>query len=63
MRRQAFASLSTCMAKTSDLRFSVDRVGLEENRGTGTAMEAIGFGPDEYHEITPSKGAVPTRSH
>jgi putative Mg2+ transporter-C (MgtC) family protein len=44
--------LRTILVKCTDLRFSIDRVGL------GTAVEAIGFGPGEDHEIAPAKGDV-----
>ena len=50
--------LRTILVKCTDLRFSIDRVGLEQNRRTGTAVEAIDFSPDEDHEIAPSKGDV-----
>ena len=50
--------LRTILIKCTDLRFSIDRVGLRESRGTSPAMEAIGFSLDEDREITPSKGDV-----
>src|ERR1700722_17298389 len=50
--------LRTILVKCTDLRFSIDRVGLEQNPETATAIETIGFSPDEDHEIAPAKGDV-----
>lgn len=51
--------LRTILVRCTDLPFSIDRVGLEQSQGTGPSMvERMGFGPDEDHEIAPTKGDV-----
>jgi putative Mg2+ transporter-C (MgtC) family protein len=45
--------LRTILVRCTDLRFSIDRVGLEQNRGPGAGVEAIGFGADDDREATP----------
>jgi putative Mg2+ transporter-C (MgtC) family protein len=51
--------LRTILIRCTDLRFSIDRVGLEQNRGAGpSVVERIGISPNEDHEIAPQKGDV-----
>jgi putative Mg2+ transporter-C (MgtC) family protein len=50
--------LRMILVRCTDLRFSIDRVALQQNRGTNAAFEAIGFSRDEDHEITPPKSDV-----
>lgn len=46
--------LRAILVRCTDLRFSIDRVGLEE----GSRLKPIGFGADDHHEAVPPKGDV-----
>lgn len=51
--------LRTILIRCTDLRFSIDKVGLEQGSKIGSgALEAIGQDADEERELPPPKGNV-----